>query len=63
MHRCDAKKQEFLQVVGRDILKDGRCINSAYGKVGALASSAALSGRNIIVVESNEAIHSLILAT
>ena len=41
----------------------GDILIQLYGKVGALASSATLSGRNIIVVESNEAMHSLILAT
>lgn len=43
--------------------KMGDVLIQLYGEVGALASSAALSGRNIIVVESNEAIHGLILAT
>ena len=63
MHKCGADKQEFLQVVNKDIIKDGRFISSPfYGKVGALASSVALSTKGFIIIEPNEAIHGLIQA-
>ena len=40
----------------------GDILSQLYGKVGELASSAALSGQNIVVIEPKEAIHGLILA-